>query len=104
MKKNSYKPINSKRESAANGVRLPVIRRRSINDLEEYMSGVEDRLEELTNFQGWALARIEEQDKLNVSLKDQIEELFIFKDAVLHNLNNDLHAQAQEPAESSNDE
>lgn len=104
MKKNLYKPINPNGGRAANGVRVLINSRRSINCLEDYMCGVEDRLEQLTNFQGWTLARMEDQEKLNASLKDQVEELFIFKDSVLHMLNSEFHAPVQVPAAPSNDE
>lgn len=96
MKKNSYTPLNRKAARGAPGARLAINRRRSLKCLEEHMTGVEDRLDELTNFQGWALARMEEQAKLNEMLKEQVEEMFIFKDAVIHKLNNELHAPTHE--------
>lgn len=66
--------------------RLPMLKRRTVNGLEDYMSGLEDRVEELSSFQAWAVGKMDEQEQAGNKMKKDITELRDAKTSLLRRI------------------
>lgn len=66
MGRGQYIPLQTR---GVGGHRLPVTRRRIASATDLYMVGLEERLDELSNFQQWAVKKLAEQDKQIAALK-----------------------------------
>lgn len=80
MTNGPYEPLIG---SSGKGKRLAILKIRTVTGLQDYISGLEDRVEELSNFRAWAFPKIQQYEKECSKMKKDISELSAAKISLL---------------------